>query len=219
MSRDCLDAGLVGAELLEERVICLQIQHACALPICQRGARRRLVGTERVCQIILDVEIDVMRMIHVRVLIVRMVLVVAARRIVVGEYQIGIVVINDNIWFLCRPVLGDDLHVGLVVRSRLLVGRREVVVHPIEAAVVAVEHVRQNVLVVVRFRDDVAKVVVAVGIVVVDDDVAVIGGRRLIALILVIIVAGAGAATRAHQQLIVVGYLQVEWEGRILMVC
>lgn len=36
MSSDCLDAGLVGAELLEERVIGLKIQHACALPVGQR---------------------------------------------------------------------------------------------------------------------------------------------------------------------------------------
>lgn len=174
----------------------------------------------RVCQIVLDVKIDVMRMVHVRILIVRMVLVVAARRIIVGEYQIGIVVINDNIWFLCRPILRDDLHVCLVVGSRLLIGRREVVVDSVEAAVVAIEDVRQHILVVVavRFCDDVAKVVIAVGIVIVDDDVAVIGGRRLIALVLIVLV-GAGAGARTDQQLIVVRNLQVEWKWRILMVC
>lgn len=173
----------------------------------------------RVCQIVLDVKIDVMRMVHVRILIVRMVLVVAARRIIVGEYQIGIVVINDNIWFLCRPILRDDLHVCLVVGSRLLIGRREVVVDSVEAAVVAIEDVRQHILVVaIRFCDDVAKVVIAVGIVIVDDDVAVIGGRRLIALVLIVLV-GAGAGARTDQQLIVVRNLQVEWKWRILMVC
>lgn len=60
---------------------------------------------------------------------------VVARRIVIGEYQIGIVVINDNIWFLCRPIFRDDFHVGFVNRPRvrvwLLIGCREVIVHPI----------------------------------------------------------------------------------------
>lgn len=41
------------------------------------------------------------------ILIVRMVLVVVVWRIVIGKYQIGVVIINDNIWFLCWAIFGD----------------------------------------------------------------------------------------------------------------
>lgn len=112
-----------------------------------------------------------------RKLIVRVMFVVAARRIVVGKYQVGIVVINDNIWFLCGPIFGDYFHVGLVIRPRvrvrLLIGCGEVIVHSVEAAIVAVEDIRQHVLVVcvhivARLGDYVSKVEVAVGIEAVD---------------------------------------------------
>lgn len=132
MSRNCLDAGLIGAQFLEESVICLQIEHARAFSIRQRRRRFRI---ENIHQIVFDVQVD-----HVwrRIvdMIVRLVLVVW--RIVAGKNQVGIVIvaiINDNIWFLGRPIFGDDLHVGLVIRPRvcvrLLIGRGEVVVHTV----------------------------------------------------------------------------------------
>lgn len=81
-----------------------------------------------------------------RILIVGMVLIVAVWWIVIGEYQVGIVVINDNIWFLCRPIFGDYLHVGFVIRSRvrvrLLVGSCEVIIHSVEAAIIDIVHIR-----------------------------------------------------------------------------
>lgn len=52
------------------------------------------------------------------------------------------------------------------IRVRLLIGCCEVIIHPILASIIAVEHIRQRVFVAVRLRNDVAKVEVAVGIVV-----------------------------------------------------
>lgn len=104
-----------------------------------------------------------------RILIVRMMFIVIVGWIVIGKYQIGIVIINDNIWFLCWPIFGDYFHVGFMIRPRvrirLLIGGRKIIIHPIEAPIVAVVHIRQHVLVVIVLRYDVAKVEVAVGIV------------------------------------------------------
>lgn len=122
MSGNCLDAGLVGAQFLEECVICLQIQHASTFPVGLRCRRRFRV--ERIHDVILNVQIHVvlMRIVQMWILIVRMVFVVW--RIVAGKNQIGIVtvaIINDNIWFLCRPIFGDYFHVGFVIRPRICV--------------------------------------------------------------------------------------------------
>lgn len=160
-------------------MVCLQIQHTSAFPV-GRGRAARWLRAIHVREVVFDVQVGavVVRMVEMRKLIVRMVLVViAARRIVVGENQVGIVVINDNIWFLCGAVFGDYFHVGLVIRPRvcvrLLIGCGEVIVYPVEAAIVAVEDIRQHVLVVcvhivARLGDYVSKVEVAVGIVAVD---------------------------------------------------
>lgn len=118
-------------------MVCLQIQHTSAFSVGRRRAARWLRAIH-VREVVFDVEIGavVVRMVDMRKLIVRMMfVVVAARRIVVGKYQVGIVVINDNIWFLCGAVFGDYFHVGLMVRPRvcvrLLISCGEVIVYPV----------------------------------------------------------------------------------------
>lgn len=125
------------------------------------------------------------------ILIVRMVFVVW--RIVAGKNQIGIVIvaiINDNIWFLCWPIFGDYFHVGFMIRPRLLIGGCEVVVHSVQASIIAIEHIRYDIFT-AGFRDDVAKVKVAVWIEAIHQNVAIIVaayGRRLITLIIFIVI-------------------------------
>lgn len=215
MSCNCLDAGLVRAQFLEESVICLQIQHASALPV---GQWRRRFRIENVHQLILDVQIH-----HVGIRIVDVRIVRLVWRIVAGKNQIGIVivaVVNDNIWFFCRAIFGDNLHVCFMIRPRvdvwLLIGCGEIIVHPILAAIVAIVHIWYDIFV-ARFGDDVAKVEIAVGIESVHENISIVVGRWLIALI--VFVVAIRAATRAHEHFIIVGNLQIQWIlWRILMI-
>lgn len=157
-------------------------------------------------------------------LIVRMVFV---WRIVAGKNQIWVVtvaIINDNIWFLCRPIFGDDFHVGFVIRPRvcirLLICCGEIVVHSIEAAIISIIYIRYDVFV-ARLRDNVAKVEITVRIEIVHQNipiVIIVSGRWLITLIVLVVIA-IRTATRTHEHFIIVGNLQVKWMWRILMIC
>lgn len=178
MSGNCLNAGLVRAQFLEERVICLQIQHTSTFPVGLRCRRRFHV--KRIHDVVLNVQIHVvlMRIVQMRILIVRMVFVVW--RIVAGKNQIGIVIIaiiNDNIWFLGWPIFGDYFHVGFMIRPRirirLLIGGCEVIIHPIQASIIAIVHIRYDIFT-VSFCDDVAKVEIAVWIEAVHQNVPIV---------------------------------------------
>lgn len=119
--------------------------------------------------VILDVQIDIARrIVEMRTLIVWMVLIV--RRIAIGINQIGIVVVSDNIWFFRWAIFGDDLDMSLMIRPRvchihLLIGGGKVVVDSIAIDSLGV-HIWNQVS--IGFRDDIAEIVVAIGIVAVD---------------------------------------------------
>lgn len=95
--RNRLDAGLVRAHPLEEGMIRLQIQHARALPIVQRVGERLLL----LVQLVPDVQVQV---------------------VPVGatDHHVRVVVVDDDV-LLGGAVLRDDLHVGFVVRIRVVV--------------------------------------------------------------------------------------------------
>lgn len=197
MTSDGFDASFVGAEFLEERVICLQIQHARAFPIsCWT---RRWLRTVDVHEIVLHIEIYVVLWIkEVGMLIARMLIVVwmFVGWIVVGKDRkgmvvviiiiiivvilwrrkcFGVVTINKNIWFLCWPMLCDYFHVGFMIRPRvrvrLLICRCEIIVNSILASIVAIVDVWQHILFVVWLRNDVTKVDITVGTETVDNNI------------------------------------------------
>lgn len=94
MSRNRLDARLLRSHFLEERVVCLQIQHARRLLVVSRFRGGRVDGGLR--------------------------LLVAGRRTVevcVGHPDVGIVV-TANVRLLGGTVLRDDLDVGFVAGPR-----------------------------------------------------------------------------------------------------
>lgn len=95
--RNRLDAGLVRAHPLEEGMIRLQIQHARALPVVQRVGERLLL----LVQLVPDVQVQV---------------------VPVGatDQHVRVVVVDDDV-LLGGAVLRDDLHVGFVVRIRVVV--------------------------------------------------------------------------------------------------
>lgn len=79
-------------------------------------------------------------------LIVGEMFIVDVRRIVIGKNQIGIVIINDNIWFLCWAVFGDYFNVGFMIRPRvrirLLIGCCKIIIYSVQASIIALEHIR-----------------------------------------------------------------------------
>lgn len=174
MSRYCLDARLIGSKLLEERVICLQIQHARAFSIGQR-ATRRLLCIQHIHNVVLDIQIDIMlRMIYrwkliVVIIVVAVRMMLTVRRIVVGINQIRIVIVNDNAWLFGWAVFGNYFDMCFVIRSRtsaanihLLIRGRKVIVDPI----IITEHIREHIA--ICLCDDVAQIVIAIRIITVD---------------------------------------------------
>lgn len=126
-------------------------------------------------------------------LIVRMMLVVWW--IVAGKNQIGVVIvaiINDNIWFLCRAIFGDDFHVSFVIRPRvcvrMLIGCGEIIVHSIQVAIIAIINVRYDILVAL-FCHNVEKVRITVRIEGVYHTISIFIVVWLITLIVVVVVA------------------------------
>lgn len=81
-----------------------------------------------------------------RKLIVGKMLIVVVWWIVIGENQIGIVIINDNIWFLCWPIFGDYFNVGFMIRPRvrirLLIGCCKIIIYSVQASIIALVHIR-----------------------------------------------------------------------------
>jgi hypothetical protein len=94
-------------------VIGLEIKHASAFAIGHMGGWTNI---KRLGYIVPHIQIKVVGMQEMRMLIVVMIVIMIVV-IVVGKNLTRIVIIHNDIWLLCGPVLGDYLDVSFMIRS------------------------------------------------------------------------------------------------------